>query len=345
MRLNNEFLIQFLTHIKFLNLRKAENSPNFPFFPSGFRMTDYSARPQWYTVLGWLLSAIAFTGNIFIIILIASKTRLQCNTNWFLLSLSVADLGVSLSLYPGIYFCFPNIENGCQYILLAIFQWVFLYASVTNLCVLVLDRYIAIVKPFVYGRIMSKNCVLAFISMAWIVPSAAGFAPLTFTHLKHGIRYFTYVVAIVFELIPWVSLLLATSHLLFIARKHVRERVTVAEQLRYNESITTASENTPPSRQGNRVRNSIAFIIFVVTFYILCYSLTAVKSVCHFATFCPKPKPKVELAQQLLLIANSAFNPLVYGLLKNDIKREIRKTVGCCCFTRQLPSFQMEQRC
>lgn len=308
-------------------------------------MMDDSGKPQWFTVLGWLLTALAFTGNIFIIILIASKTRLQRITNWFLLSLSVADLGVSLSLYPGLYFCLPNVENGCHHILLAIFQWVFLYASVTNLCVLTLDRYMAIVKPFVYVSFMSKNCVLAFISMAWILPFVAGFVPLTLIQTKDGIRYFTFVAAIVFELIPWVSLLLTTIQLLFIARKHVRERSAVVKQLRYNDSTTTGTENTPPLRQGNRARNSIAFIVFVVTFYILCYSLTAVKSVCQFLPFCPTPSKNVEQAQQLLLIANSAFNPLVYGLLKQDIKREISKLAHCGCFKRQLSSFQMEQRC
>lgn len=313
-------------------------------------MMNNSDGHQWYPVLGWLLSVFAFTGNSFIIVLVASKPQLHRTTNWFLVSLSVADLGVSLSLFPGKFFCLPNVDAGCHFILLASFQWAFLYASVTNLCVLTMERYLAIVKPFVYVSFMSQNRVLAFICVAWILPFTASFVPFTFIYSEHvadGMKYFAFVMTFVFELFPSVSLLLATTHMLFIARKHARETASVVEQLRYNQSAVAGNGNAPPLRHENRVRSSVAFIAYVVLFFILCYSVTIAQ---NFSTIIlrkgarPKNAKIIEQVQQLLLIVNSAFNPLAYGLLKKDIRQEIRKLARGGCYQRQLHSFQMEQR-
>ena len=39
-------------------------------------------------------------------------------------------------------------------------RWLFSYLSILNLCSLVLDRYIAIVKPFKYITFMTRSCVI-----------------------------------------------------------------------------------------------------------------------------------------------------------------------------------------
>ena len=126
-------------------------------------------KPLWLSALGWLFTIFGLLGNSFVILLIISKKRLiHRKTNWFLVSLSFADLGVSLSMFPGDVFCLPS--NFCHFVLLACFQWAFLYASVLNLCVLTLDRYIAVVKPFIYVPFMSTNRGLVFICAAWVIP-------------------------------------------------------------------------------------------------------------------------------------------------------------------------------
>lgn len=304
-----------------------------------------SGKPQWFLALGWLLSCLALVGNSFIILLIASKHQLHRTTNWFLVSLSFADLGVSLSLFPSDFFCLPSKE--CQHVLLAAIQWAFLFASVTNLCALTMDRYVAIVKPFMYILFMTRNRVLAFISATWILPFTLCLVPYTFDYTPQSVaimRKYTYAMIIVFEFIPPISLLLATAHMLFIARKHARETASVEEQLRYNQP-TSGGGSTLPVRHANRARSSVVFITSIVVFFALCYSFTMALSSCNIFSICVYP-PELELdeVQQLLLIANSAFNPFAYGLLKHDIKREVKQLLRFGAADSQHSSFQMEQR-
>ena len=44
------------------------------------------------------------------------------------------------------------------------------YASVTNLCSLVLDRYIAVVMPLRYLIFMTHQRVIEMICLSWVIP-------------------------------------------------------------------------------------------------------------------------------------------------------------------------------
>ena len=279
----------------------------------------------WFPVLSWFFTALGLVGNSFVILLITSKKQLiHQTTNWFLLSLSFADLGVSLSIIPGEFFCFSSKQ--CHFVLLASFQWAFLYASVVNLCMLTLDRYIAIVKPFIYVLMMSKSRVMASICAAWIVPFTFCFIPFTFIYSEHhltAMRNYTYFMVVAFEFLPVFILILATGHMIFIARKHAHEVASVAAQLRYNHP-TAEGGNAAPLQQENRRRSSVLFITAIVLFFVFCYSVTIALSFCSIFELCAVPRA-LELVKKLLLIANSAFNPFVYGFLKHDVKREVKQ--------------------
>ena len=325
--------------IKTRGNRKLSNKT----FLFAFRMMDEIETPQWFLATGFLLSGFALVGNSFMILLIASKQPLHRITNCFLVSLSFADLGVSLSMFPSNYFCLPIEE--CRYHLLASFQWAFLYASVANLCALTADRYIAIVKPFIYVLFMRRSRAVAFISAAWILPFIFAFVPLTFINDgKHVLfmRNYTYIAIVIFEFIPMVTLLFVTAHMLYIARKHARETASVIQQLRYNQPAP-GSTNELAVRHGNRAWSSVAFIAFVVVFFVLCYSITVGQSCCNIFKLCDSPF-ELELVQELVLIANSAFNPFAYALLKQDIKKEVKQLLRVGAAERQRSPIQMEQR-
>ena len=279
----------------------------------------------WFPALSWFFTALGIVGNSFVILLITSKKQLfHQTTNWFLLSLSFADLGVSLSIIPGEFFCFPS--KWCHFVLLASFQWAFLYASVVNLCMLTLDRYVAIVKPFIYVLMMSKSRVVAFICAAWIVPLTFCFIPFAFIYSEQHLttmRNYTYFMVFALECLPVFILILVTGHMIFIARKHAREVAFVAAQLRYNQP-TVEGGNATPLQQENRRRSSVLFIAAIVFFFVFCYSVTIALSFCSIIELCAVPRA-LALVKKLLLVANSAFNPFAYGFLKHDVKREVKR--------------------
>ena len=191
---------------------------------------------------------------------------------------------------------------------------------------LTLDRYIAIVKPFIYVLMMSKSRIMASICAAWIVPFTFCFIPFAFIYGEHhltAMRDYTYFMVVAFEFLPVFILILATGHMIFIARKHAREVASVAAQLQYNQP-TAEGGNAAPLQQENRRRSSVLFIAAIVLLFVSCYSVTIALSFCSIFELCAVPRA-LEPLKKLLLIANSAFNPFVYGFLKHDVKREVKQ--------------------
>ena len=81
----------------------------------------------------------------------------RTKTNAFIASLAVADFLVAVGVVPSLFFCKIS-GGGCKWSrawstwLPSLIRWLFGYASAFNLCSLVTDRYIAIIKPLKYVR-------------------------------------------------------------------------------------------------------------------------------------------------------------------------------------------------
>ena len=124
---------------------------------------DRKIMSTWFWIISWSLSILAITGNGFIIFLVWGKRQLRTKVNAFIVSLTVADFCVGMSAVPSLFVC--EMENGCKLSATSrVIVWearnLFAYASVTNLCCLVLDRYIAVVKPLKYLTFMKRRRVI-----------------------------------------------------------------------------------------------------------------------------------------------------------------------------------------
>lgn len=279
------------------------------------------AWPLLFSALSWIFTILGIVGNSFVIFLISSKKRLaQLYTNHFLLSLSFADLAVSFCLHPANY---SDSKDVYKSVWLYSFQWAFLHSSVFNLCAVTLDRYVAIVKPLIYGLFMTKTRVMILICMAWIIPFVSNFIPLTFLNSKHEViamNYYSYYMVIAFEILPMLILVSTTVHMIIIAKKVARETASVINQLKHNHPGTDGGKTAPTRRK----HTGLFFVVSIVVFFVFCYLLTLVMSFCHIFQLCSTP-PSLNPVKTILLIANSAFNPFAYGFLKNDVKEEVKR--------------------
>ena len=121
----------------------------------------------WFWILGWVLSFLAITGNGFVIFLVCSRRNLRTKTNAFIVSLAVGDFCLGLSVIPSLFIC--DVTSTCEWPQTFpswkdVVRWLFSYLSVLNLSSLVLDRYIAIVKPFKYITFMTRSRVIQVIT-------------------------------------------------------------------------------------------------------------------------------------------------------------------------------------
>lgn len=116
-------------------------------------------------------------GNALVIAAVCMFPRLRRMTNFFIVSLAVSDLLVGLMHLPlridstvRNMWCQPM--GVCAY--WVVIDAIFSAASICNLAVISVDRYLAITRPFDYQELMSKCRATAVIAFVWIYASLWG---------------------------------------------------------------------------------------------------------------------------------------------------------------------------
>ena len=277
----------------------------------------------WFWILGWVLSFLAITGNGFVIFLVCSRRNLRTKTNAFIVSLAVGDFCVGLSVVPSLFAC--DVTNTCYWPKVFpswndVVRWLFSYLSVLNLCSLVLERYIAIVKPFKYITFMTRSRVIQVITSCWI-------ASFTLVAFKTALRLccntpLTSIVAVVvsmifLEIVPCVPQVLCFASMLLHVWKHDRSARTLAKQLRFNHRISFKTHNE---------KSAVIMMGIVIGVFVVCYGIYLRCSLLVlFDTYalCKDEQYKIPV-----LVLNSAINPLSYAFFKRDIKKEFKRPIS-----------------
>ena len=276
---------------------------------------------NWLNSIGWLLSVVTATGNTFVVSLVAKSRRLHSSANWFVLSLAVADFGVGIVVFPSSYFC--NYTMACNMRVQMAFFWFFLHSSVTNLCFLTCDRYTAIVHPLRYNTSMTKRRPGMVILAAWLIPFAISLSLLVgmyATNSNTALNALRLIGVSVFDILSCAMLFYAVVRILVVARAQSHRDAAMELEVHHSHSTT---EVTTACRR--RKHNTAPFIIALVVLFLGCYIVATFLVLC--ITFSCQVSEKAGQIPTILLVLNSAVNPLVYAFLKKDIKMEINKLI------------------
>uniref|UniRef100_A0A673CPN7 5-hydroxytryptamine receptor 2B n=1 Tax=Sphaeramia orbicularis TaxID=375764 RepID=A0A673CPN7_9TELE len=128
---------------------------------------------KWAALLIVMVIIPTIGGNILVILAVSLEKKLQNATNYFLMSLAVADLLVGLLVMPIALITvlynsgWPLPEFLCPI-------WLFLdvlfsTASIMHLCAISLDRYVAIKKPIQHSQYKSRAKALVKIALVWLI--------------------------------------------------------------------------------------------------------------------------------------------------------------------------------
>ncbi|XP_078384598.1 5-hydroxytryptamine receptor 7-like [Oculina patagonica] len=275
----------------------------------------------WFWILGWSLSILTMTGNGFVIFTVCIKRKLQTKTNAFVVSLAVADFCVGMSLVPPIFIC--DKVSRCDYqgvpfkVLVSISE-LFLISSAMSLCTLVLDRYIAIVKPLKYLTFMKYRRVIQIISLSWTIS-------VSFTLFVRSLMY-SYETSLVMQyIIDWFYTVLELftcavvifcfASMLIVVYKHDRSARTLAKQLRFNHRVFFKTQD----------KSAIKMMAIVVCLFLVCYGI-ALR--CNFVRIFSGHKLCNDIQYKLpIVVLNSAVNPLAYAIFKRDIQKELTRLI------------------
>ncbi|KFO59607.1 5-hydroxytryptamine receptor 6, partial [Corvus brachyrhynchos] len=136
---------------------------------------------SWVAAFLCFIILLTTAGNFLLILLIVTQRSLRNTSNYFLVSLFMSDLMVGLVVMPPamlnqLYGRWVLRGDFCS--LWASFDVMCCSASILNLCVISLDRYLLITSPLRYKLRMTSCRALALILATWTLAALASFLPI-----------------------------------------------------------------------------------------------------------------------------------------------------------------------
>ena len=137
-----------------------------------------------YILIGtflFLIVLLTIVGNVLVVVAVIMNKKLRSVSNLFIVSLSLADLlvGTIVMIPAALVEIFQEwilAETFCS--IWAGFDVMLSSASILNVCLISLDRYIAIMSPLRYRVLVTYKRALGMLAVAWGISVLASFIPL-----------------------------------------------------------------------------------------------------------------------------------------------------------------------
>ncbi|KAM9360161.1 adenosine A2a receptor a [Symphorus nematophorus] len=300
-------------------------------------MQDVTAAFILYIVLELLIALFSVLGNVLVCWAVCLNSNLQSITNFFVVSLAVADIAVGVLAIPFsivISTGFCSNFYGCLFI--ACFVLVLTQSSIFSLLAIAIDRYIAIKLPLRYNSLVTGQRAQGIIAICWVLSIIIGLTPMMGWHkipvsanstCPSGLMRCLFEEVVVMEymvyfnffacvLIP-LLLMLAIYLCIFMAARH---------QLKLIEVKAVHGEKTGSTLQ-KEVQAAKSLAIIVGLFAVCWLPLHIINCFTLFCPQCARPPLWIMYVAIILSHANSVVNPFIYAYRIREFRQTFRKII------------------
>ncbi|XP_074642521.1 dopamine receptor 1-like [Tubulanus polymorphus] len=303
-----------------------------------------------------LVIIVSIAGNLLVVIAVCTERALRKTTNFFYVSLAIADLMVSTMVMTfavandilgywtmGVKFCSVWIS----------FDIMCSTSSILNLCTISLDRYIHIRFPLRYEACMTARMTLSVIAGVWVCSALISFVPIQLGW--HGTKWedfdtgsavfycylelnstYAIVSSCVSFYVPCAIMIGIYFKMYQYARKHVKSI----------KQVTTGPDHADRQSRISDQKAAITLGVIMGTFlfcYIPFFTTNVVASFCNDCV-------SSELFSGLswLGYVNSCFNPVIYSIFNKEFRKAFYKILcmksACCEKEQPLSSYNYKHR-
>ena len=249
--------------------------------------------------------------NGFVIFLVCSKRHLRTKTNAFVVSLAVADFGVGMIAVPSLFFCSLATQCTIERSVVILLKVFIIYTSGTNLVGLVLERYVAVVKPLKYLTFKKRRRVIQMVVTSRGIPFLFTLALVSskLSAIDHA-RTMRGYLNLLLEIILCVMLMFFLASMFFVV--YSRDR-TLAKKLQFNHVVARAKTQNKAS--------AVKWVALITCVFLSCYGIMMRCSLLFLTgQSCNDFHYKIPLQ-----VINSGINPIAYAFFKRDIQQECKR--------------------
>ncbi|KAK2819011.1 hypothetical protein Q5P01_024572 [Channa striata] len=296
-----------------------------------------------YIGLEVVIACLAVTGNVLVCWAVCLNSNLQSITNFFVVSLAVADIAVGLLAIPfaiTISMGFCTYFYGCLFV--ACFVLVLTQSSIFSLLAIAVDRYIAINNPLRYNSLVTGQRAKGIIALCWVLSLGIGLTPMLgwnrgwnttadtrcpegMTECQfEGVVTLDYMVYFNFfgcVLVPLAAMLVIYSYIFMAARRQLRLKVAHAP----TPGERTISTSSPRSTLQREVHAAKSLAIIVGLFAMCWLPLHIINCFNNLCQDCDRPHIWVMNTAIILSHANSVVNPFIYAYRIREFRKTFRR--------------------
>ncbi|XP_070690525.1 adenosine A2a receptor a [Pempheris klunzingeri] len=298
-----------------------------------------------YIILELLIAVFSVLGNVLVCWAVCLNSNLQSITNFFVVSLAVADIAVGVLAIPFaivISTGFCSNFYGCLFI--ACFVLVLTQSSIFSLLAIAIDRYIAIKIPLRYNSLVTGQRARGIIAICWVFSIIIGLTPMMGWHklpkstnntCQPGLMKCLFEAVVVMEymvyfnffacvLIP-LLLMLAIYLCIFMAARH---------QFKLIELKAFHGEKSRSTLQ-KEIQAAKSLAIIVGLFAVCWLPLHIINCFTLFCPECARPPVWIMYVAIILSHANSVINPFIYAYRIREFRQTFRKIIRQHILSRQ----------